>query len=394
MPKFYQIINKLNNSNHLPCPQAWTTNFLFANGNVTCCTQNSTSLGNLETNSLEEIWNSEPAQKIRSDMLAGDYLSAGCDAECPFLRGAYKPVSSPPAIEELIPPDIDLPCEDSEYSRNAMQVLDSYLNRKTVCSGLPLFTDIFWLEKCNAACIQCNQDHNSTLIISENLINKIFEISIHSNFLRFQGGEVFADPNFYPFLIELSSRSNNKHLIFYIITNGVFLNDRILDHICNNAANYKILLSIDAVNKNTFEKIRKNLKFDRVVSVIQKLSRISHEKNLDIVLNYCVMKSNLDELIDACNFAKEYDLPINFAAIQGNYGFENFFYDQSMHTLAVEKLLAAQKFANTIKIKHSGLEGILTRISNAGPGSEYSLRNSKVNPTLKKISFFSRLFRK
>ena len=394
MSKFYKKIIELKNADHLPCPQAWTTNFLFANGNVTCCTQNSTSLGNLETNTLEEIWNSEPAQKIRANMLAGDYLSAGCDAECPFLRGSYKPVTAPPPIEELIPPDIDIPEEDNEYSKNAIQILDSYLNRKTVCSGLPLFVDIFWLEKCNAACIQCNQDHNSSLLISNNLIGKIFEISKHTNFLRFQGGEVFADLNFYPFLLELSKKSTNKHLVIYIITNGVFLNDRILDHISDNATNYKILLSIDAVNKTTFEKIRMNLKFDRVVSVIQKLSKIAHEKKLDIVLNYCVMKSNLDELKDACSFSKKYDLPINFAAIQGNYGFENFFYDQSMHAMAVQKILAAQKFANTINIKHSGLQGILTRISNANIGSEYSLRNSKLNPTLKKINFFSRLFSK
>ncbi len=391
MSKFYKEIVSKNKFNHLPCPQAWTTNFLFANGNITCCTQNSTSLGNLETEGLDKIWNSVSAQKIRSDMLAGNYLEAGCDAECPFLRGSYKPVINPPKIEELIPPDMNIPDNESEYSENVNKVLNDYLAQKTVCDGLPIFTDVFWLEKCNAACIQCNQDHNSSLIISDNLIAKIYEIAQYSNYLRFQGGEVFADPNFYPFFLKLSEQQKNQHLTIYLITNGAFLNDRILEQISINASKYKILLSIDAVNKNTFEKIRKNLKYDRVVNVIYKLSKIRKEKKLDVVLNYCVMKSNLNELVDACIFSKKYDIPINFAAIQGNYGFENFFYDSSFHLNAKKHINNALNFANQNLVQYSGFDGLLERLNNATPGSEYSIRNSRLNPISKKISFFSRI---
>jgi len=393
MSKFYQKIIELKKLDHFPCPQAWTTNFIFANGNVTCCTQNSTTLGNLENNTLQSIWNSTEAQNIRKNFLSGHYELAGCDAECPFLRGSYNPVQNPPKIEELIQPDIEIPNDDTVYGLNANLVLNDYLNQNIVCNGLPIFSDIFWLEKCNAACIQCNQDHNSNLIISDNIKNIIFDIAKHNNFLRFQGGEIFADPNFYPFLVNITNNNSNKYLKVYLITNGVFLNNNILNFISINSSKFKILLSIDGVNKLTFEKIRKNLKFSRLIDVIKKLSVIKKNNiDLDIILNFCVMKSNIHELVDACSFSIKYDIPINFAAIQGNFGYENFFYDKSLHKQVKEKIEKAKLYAKINSVQCSGLEGITARIENAKISPEYELRNSKVNPNIKKITFFSKLF--
>lgn len=392
MTKFYQKIIEVNKGKHLPCPQAWTTNFIFANGNVTCCTQNSTSLGNLEVDSIDTIWNSNAAQTVRTEFLTGNYAAAGCDAECPFLRGSYEPVLNPPNIDELIQPDIEIPEDETEYSLNVNLALNDYLNQNIICKGLPVFSDIFWLEKCNAACIQCNQDHNSTLIISSNIIDIIFNITKNNNYIRFQGGEVFSDPNFYPFLLKLTNHISNDHLKIYLITNGVFLNDEILGHISLNSSKFKILLSIDAVNKLTFEKIRKNLKFTRLIDVITKLSIIKQTRSLDVVLNYCVMKSNIHELLDACDFSNKYKIPINFAAIQGNFGFENFFYDFKLHTKIMNNIQVIKIYSKMNSVVCSGLDGIIARINNAKVGSEYDIRNSKLNTNFKKISIVSKLF--
>ena len=123
MDKFFDIIKNKNQLDHLPCPHPWTTNFVLASGDVTCCTQNSTVLGNISNNLVENIWNSDAAQLLRKKVLDGQYEQAGCDRECPYLRGVFEKVLVPPDIKELIIPDIEVPSDNTTYSKNSKQVV-------------------------------------------------------------------------------------------------------------------------------------------------------------------------------------------------------------------------------------------------------------------------------
>lgn len=363
MENFYDVIVNNNKLDHLPCPHPWTTSFIMASGDTTCCTQNTTVLGNISEKPISDIWNSKSAQTLRQKISNGLYEQAGCDKECPFLRGSFRKVKDAPDIKELIIPALDLPSDDTAYSKNAKQVILDYLEQKKICVSQPLFLDVFWLEKCNAACVHCNQDHNSNLKINNNVITNLLKNIETTNYIRFQGGEVYSDPEFRIFFNKLFDSDNkNKHLKGYIITNGSFINDKIIEEYSVLAGKLKVLLSIDAVKKENFEKIRLNLKYERIIQVIKKLSVF---KKIDLTLNYCVMKSNLHELIDALSFAKSLDMHINFAAIQHAFGNENFFYDPKMLDEAERKVKEAIEYSQINVVNVSGLEGIQARLENA-----------------------------
>ena len=389
---FQDIVIPKIKSSHIPCLHPWLFNFVHPDGSVTCCTQNHIKIGNLNYNSQEAIWNSIPIQNIRKKISSGDYLNAGCDSECPFLRGSFDKVLKAPPPSEQILPEIDY-FEDklSSYGININNVKEDYLNQKILVKGMPVFVDFLWNEKCNAACVHCNQDHNSPLKISEEIIKKIPKLIRHTNYLRFQGGEVYADERFRPFLQKLLKIRSHENFKIYIITNGSYLNDRVISDFLINPKKIKILLSIDSVVKEKFKVIRKNLRFERIVNVIKKLSKLEKEVNLRLTVNYCVMKSNIDELNLACDFALANNIKINFAAIQHNFGNQNFFYSNSEELKIIrEKISSVKKYAESINCKVSGFEGLLKRIDIAISGTGYiktsniyNLRNSVINKIFK-----------
>lgn len=386
---FLQNQIRLEKKEHIPCMQPWVTNFVRLDGSVTCCTQNSTEIGNLNTQKIVEIWNSKEIKNVRELISAGEYKKAGCDNECPYLRGSYNKVKNPPPSSELILPLIDYVADSkSKYSKNIKNVLEDYNDQKTEVNGLPVYTDVLWNEACNAACIHCNQDHKSKLKVSEKVKKSLKERISYSNYLRFQGGEVFMEKNFIDFFQEISKESRYPHFKRYLITNGSFLNDRLIEKILINPKKLKILFSIDSVIEENFKKIRINLKFKRVLSAIKKLSILRKSKAFDLTLNYCVMDKNLSELKEACNFAKLHNVNINFAAIQHDFGNVNFFYKDNTHLLDIKNhLIEVKSFADKNNVQYSGINGLIARLDNAISGVGY-IKEQKNNNFFSKIKFF------
>jgi len=386
---FLQDQIKISDKNHFPCMQPWVTNFVRLDGSVTCCTQNSTNIGNLNNQNIIEIWNSDEIKNVRKHISAGDYKKAGCDNECPFLRGSYNKVTHSPPSSELILPLIDYTKNsNTKYSKNINLVLEDYNEQKLEVKGLPVYTDVLWNEKCNAACIHCNQDHKSELKVSDKVKDALKERIPYSNYLRFQGGEVFMEKTFLDFFQEISRIKKYPFFKRYLITNGSFLNDRLIEKLLNNSEKLKILFSIDSVVKENFKQIRVNLKFERVVSAITKLANLTKQKKFDLTLNYCVMDKNLSELKEACNFAKAHNIKINFAAIQHDFGNVNFFYKNKAELKKIKNLLNDIKnYADKIKLDYSGFEGLIARLNNAISGIGYKNAPNK-NFLVSKIKFF------
>ena len=69
------------------CSNPWTTIFIWGNGNVThCCYSNIGPLGNINKNSILEIWNGSKIKKVRESLLKNDYIGAGCEYYCRSFR--------------------------------------------------------------------------------------------------------------------------------------------------------------------------------------------------------------------------------------------------------------------------------------------------------------------
>src|ERR1700679_1242109 len=91
------------------CAFPWHWLIIAADGNVMPCSHGSLPLGNLNENSLEEIWNGPAIQEVRRSILANQ-VHPNCKCQgCPFQREdpAYPEVQIPPEIDEAFAAEFD-----------------------------------------------------------------------------------------------------------------------------------------------------------------------------------------------------------------------------------------------------------------------------------------------
>jgi MoaA/NifB/PqqE/SkfB family radical SAM enzyme len=138
-----------------------------------------------------------------------------------------------------------------------------------------------------------------------------------------EGGEVLLMKGFDDILKEASG---HKHLKQVLFTNGLILNEKIIERIINGRVD--LVFSIDGVSKDTYEHIRRGGKFEHLVrnlSLIRQAKQASGGR-IETYFNSIIMKSNYQEIEKFIDFAKEYNFnAITFTPIRGDYGEENIF---------------------------------------------------------------------
>jgi len=358
---FLTKIQKVNK----PCIHPWFYLWINAAADVTVCPQNRTRLGSLNDLSISEIWNTVKLQQLRKNFLEGNYEEAGCEKECPYLRGSYTHAKKEIQKEELIFPDIDLDLiknQNHQVFKNLTQAKSEYEEKITHLKSTPSVFDCQSILTCNADCIMCGQPHNSKLKHSNIVKEKISNYTPNLATVRWQGGEVFLDKDFLDFQekVSLSNPSLNK----VIITNGTMISNEDIDQLLSQNGNLKFIVSMDGKTKQTVNKIRYKLKYEKILSTIEYLALKQKELNKsDILLwNYTVMLSNIEEVSLAITFAQELNISINFAAIQGKHPLENFFeYNLISHNEWNEYNNLWERSIKKTSIKISGIEGLKER---------------------------------
>ena len=350
-----------------PCIHPWFYLWINAAGDATICPQNKIRLGSLEDSSFDEIWNSEKIKDIRDNFLNEKYEEAGCERECPYLRGVYKHAEQNIPVEELIFPDIKI----SELNKkslayeNITQAITEYKSEVLEVSSSPSVFDSQSILSCNADCIMCGQPHMSKLKHSAVVQDKITQASKSLSSLRWQGGEVFLDQGFVDNLEEVSNTSHDK-LLKIIITNGSLLNKNLVDQIVAMKGNVKFIISMDGASKDVVDKIRYKLKYEKILDSLTILANKQKSMSRDdmVMWNYTLMKSNISEVSLAIKVAKELGIHVNFAAIQGRHPEENFFEYPLVDSQEWKNYLALWREESAdATIKISGFEGLASRYS-------------------------------
>lgn len=171
---------------------------------------------------------------------------------------------------------------------------------------MPLGVDLMVETACNFQCIYCKKydlgderriTKENYELFAEKFFPKILYLKLAS------GGEHFLHKDFAYFLQTAKRYGVNV----FLNTNGSLLNDENIDIVMKN--NVKILgISLDGGNKETAERIRKGLDFDKLIESIKNIQRIKKEKRLKypiLTVNYAVMKSNIEQLPDFIDLMKE-----------------------------------------------------------------------------------------
>jgi hypothetical protein len=94
----------------------------------------------------------------------------------------------------------------------------------------------------------------------------------------------------------------NPKCVITVQTNGMILTDKVKRIL--EKGNFQIGVSIDSLQKETYEAIRPNAHFGKVMENIRYFSEYSRNRNSYFMLALCVMRQNVDELpafMELCN---------------------------------------------------------------------------------------------
>lgn len=297
-------------NNRVRCIRPFTTMELQPGGEVSfCCVEwaKAPYIGNVQNQSLMEIWNSDAAQYIRRKMLAGEWEDVCRPGVCPTLVSeGWKELTTDGAGKKL-------------FVLTERHIKDIQAGR-TRMSASPTYVLMSNLEACNLKCPMCGPFRN---IYTENRNDAPFDCAVEKQREIMEGenmavlerisGDVVnglpdlkvlglcgaGDPLFRPDTRKiLFSKDKRVRPEIALFTNGLLFNSKMWKKIKHNAFRY-VNVSVDAAAKDTYEKVRPPGKWDDIVANLEFLSDLRAQGKIpQLFINFTVMRSNLEEMTD------------------------------------------------------------------------------------------------
>ncbi len=258
--------------------------FSFGGKVFVCGYNRDIQLGSYPEQSILDIWNSPEARRLRSHMDHND-LSYGC-GHCHFFL------------------------EKGKFSNLRPLVFDKYY--KNTDAERPLVFEFEMSNECNLECQMCIGEVSSSIRKNRDklpalpnpydskFVEQLIPFIPSLKEAKFYGGEPFLISVYYEIWDQIQKL--NPTLSLFTITNGTHWNAKIERLI--NELNFDLAVSIDAVEKDKFERIRKNASFEKVMTNIGKFSEVCSRKRKHLSLSFTVQQDNWEQLpgiIQLCN---------------------------------------------------------------------------------------------
>lgn len=190
--------------------------------------------------------------------------------------------------------------------RNYILNTNELLEQKVRLCSKPLSMEILLTNKCNLRCDICNfKNYHDGSLMDKNTIEQILKTNPQLITVEWSGG---GEPLLHPYMEYFIDLAYSLYIKQILITNGLLLNDKIIEKICKY--NINLILSIDGHSKNIYEKLRKNGNYDKLVHNLQILSecRKKYRTNSFLRVYYIVVKDNYKYLLDMLDFIAKYKI--------------------------------------------------------------------------------------
>ena len=246
-----------NTNTRSPCIAPFNNMYFTTNGNVAPCWLMVGQTDKWEdTKSIKQIWNGDNFTTLRENLSNGVFEKA-----CDVCRKKIEADNWPLAM-----------------------AYDSFTVKK-----YPTLLELELSNQCNLECIMCegrlssgirkNRDKLPPLpnLYDDDFVEQIKEFIPHLEELRFNGGEPFAQKIVYD--ICMLVKDLNPTLKITIATNGTVYNKQVQQILDN--CNIHLNISIDSLDKETYESIRINGNFDVLM------------ENFDMFKNYCLSNNRI-----------------------------------------------------------------------------------------------------
>ncbi len=307
------------------CHAPFTCMNFEQNGHVTVCCYNRTYIvGTYPHDTLTNMWFGQKAEQLRKCMKE-KHLPAGCEI-----------------------------CSTQFQSKNfgglRAQSYDfladrKYPEREGRLIAMPKVFEFEISNVCNLECVMCSGHFSSSIRknrekqpplnspYDEAFVKQLEAFVPHLVEARFLGGEPFLI-NIYYQIWDIITRLN-PNIKVVITTNGTILNNRVKDVLDKLKAN--IIISIDSLEKENYERIRKNAKFDQVMENFQYLREYVKRKNTSMCFTVCPMQQNWKEIPQILEFCNKQGIHLYFNTV----GYPE---EATLKTMGHKKLCAVEEY--------------------------------------------------
>jgi MoaA/NifB/PqqE/SkfB family radical SAM enzyme len=273
------------------------------NGDVTMCCNNNTVLGNVNKDSIGEIWNGEAFQKARQRM-RDDGAHAMCPHTCPVLQGGKK-YENLDWFKELT--DGGAPRANAELNEK------EFAGGKTALDSTPRWLRFTYSYACNLDCYHCYQREDAKMRIKlpDGFMTQLAEYAPNSQVVFPFGGEPFY---FKPVLEFLVNHDTSLETRFFFITNATLLTDRVFE-ILERSPITCMAASLDAATEHSFQTLRvrgRNAAWATVMENLKRLQELKVRKDFRFTLSMTVNSVNCGEIEAFTDLALSFDAePLN-----------------------------------------------------------------------------------
>tara|TARA_Y100001934_G_scaffold280230_1_gene386331 strand:+ start:71 stop:1627 length:1557 start_codon:yes stop_codon:yes gene_type:complete len=258
------------------------------------CGNRNPALGNVNVQTVEEIWNGPGYQALRKHMAAGNLENAGC-ANCFALKQDFD-------LQLIEDTDAYETAPDSPYVLNLERLKEEIGFGATELSAKPTMIAFAESHHCHLSCVHCSQEPTRNLSIKRKTVaEEVFSISDRLVRLNAIGGEAFIQPVWRRFLKEFD-RNKNPFLCFSTCTSATLIRQEDLENL-RKFKTLNINISIDGT-QSVYERVRVNASWQSLEKYFDRLQAIVEEKpGSSIGISMSVMKSNIAALPDFIRYA-------------------------------------------------------------------------------------------
>ena len=243
-------------------------------------------------------------------------------------------------------------CENNIQNQLFMNPLARAYDTDSPVRDYPSIMELELSNRCNLACTMCNGRLSSSIRKTRDglpplespydteFANQLEEFIPHLDELRFNGGEPFLQDICWQTWERVVSLKNT--ILTTIATNGTVWSDRVENML--KRGNFRINLSLDGMTAKTYESIRINSKFDRVMENIKKFSGYCADRGTLFSIMINPMRANWQEMplfVEFCN-SNGYHLAFNTVYRP---------FQRALWTLPSEDLFAIQKELSKVEFR-------------------------------------------
>lgn len=289
--------SRLKGAKEIICNAPFKHMYFKADGKVTACCRNDINLfGMVSDTTLTDLWNSKSIETLRENIK--DYnLNEGCNY-------------------------CNTQLESSNFNAVEARLYDEFIPIKQKKHPSEITFEIS--NQCNLECIMCDGNYSSSIRMNreklpaiKNLYKADFLETVKDGIpylkvVRFLGGEPFLITQYIEIIQNIINI--NPACKIYIQTNGTILNNRVKKIIAHK--NVHLSISIDSLQKEVYETIRKNGSFDRLMKHVNYFIESAKKYHNVININFCVMTNNWKEVIAMLKFCNINNFTLTYIPVE------------------------------------------------------------------------------